>query len=127
MAKSTTELWKSSGGHPVKTGGKRSLSEKRVSVTKNRDPLRGHVPLPARGEQTETQKRLEGLLFAAINVAANEVPIVGSIFNEVRLYRANEVMERRLATLVEEFKEQMKTVKETTVDWEFVRSEPFST
>lgn len=83
--------------------------------------------MPARGEQTETQKRLEGLLFAAINVAANEVPIVGSIFNEVRLYRANEVMERRLATLVEEFKEQMKTVKETTVDWEFVRSEPFST
>ena len=77
------------------------------------------------GEQTETPKRLEGLLFAAINVAANEVPIVGSIFNEVRLYRANEVMQRRLATLVEEVKEQMKTVKETTVDWEFMRSEVF--
>lgn len=39
--------------------------------------------------------------------------------------RADDVMERRLSALVEEFKEQLKTVKEDAVDWEFVRSEAF--
>lgn len=77
------------------------------------------------GEQTDTQKFGESLLFSFLNVAANEVLVLGSILSEARLNRAQMFMERRLSALTEEWKRQMETVKEETVDWEFVRSETF--
>ncbi len=63
-------------------------------MSENQDPLRGHVPVWARGEQTEAQKLGEGLLFSFLNVAANEVPVLGSILSEACLHRAQMVMER---------------------------------
>lgn len=94
-------------------------------MNEDQTPLRGHVPVPIEGEQTDTRKLGEGLLFSFLNVAANEVPILGSILSEARLHRAQMFMERRLSALAEEWKRQMETVKEETVDWEFVRSEAF--
>lgn len=88
-------------------------------------PLRGHVPVPTGGEQTDSQKLGEGLLFSFLNVAANEVSVLGSILSEARLHRARMLMERRLLALTDEWKKQMRTVKEEAIDWEFVRSEAF--
>jgi hypothetical protein len=77
------------------------------------------------GELTESQKRQPQVVFSAVSVVLGEVPILGSVFNELRSYDAQRRIERRLHTLAEELTEQMKGVRRESVNWGFLNTEAF--
>ena len=92
----------------------------------HRDSPRDRLPV-ARGESElpEAQKRQEQFIYSTISVLLGEVPIVGSVFNELRSYEAQRSLERRLHILKEELTEQMKEVGRESVNWAFLSTEDF--
>lgn len=90
-------------------------------------PLHGHVPVPMgeATEQTGLQKRGEGLVFAFLNIAANEVPLLGGALNELRSYKMQRYMEERIADLAEALKREMSEVEEGAIDHDYLNSEAF--
>lgn len=90
-------------------------------------PLHGHVPAPLNEavEQTNLQKSGEGLVFSFLNIAANEVPILGSVLTELRSSRMQHYMEGRIADLAEALRGEMQAVEEGVIDKEYLNSEAF--
>ncbi len=92
----------------------------------NQDSLRNGVPAERNEvELTDDEKRREEVLYSAVSVLLSEVPILGSVFNELRTHRAQRDLETRLRTLEQELTQQMEGVREDAVNWDYLDSEVF--
>jgi len=74
---------------------------------------------------TPAQRRAEAAIYSALGIVLSEVPLLGSAFNELRTYRAQQYMENRLSDLNSDLRRLLEGVKEEAVNQEYLRSEAF--
>src|SRR3712207_562040 len=98
----------------------------RMGDNKDRVPER----LPREAEETELTgagRRGAEIFLGAINVVLSGVPYVGQAFSELRSYQAQRYWERRLGTLARELTSRLECIRAEAVNWEYLKSEVFTT
>lgn len=67
----------------------------------------------------------EEFILSIFAVFLSPIPIVGSVFNELRSYQARTVLEARVKTLAQNLREELQQVKEELIDENYLKSEMF--
>jgi hypothetical protein len=71
------------------------------------------------------QRQTEAAIYSALGIVLSEVPLLGSAFNELRSYKAQQFMASRLSHMNRELIRQMEGVREEAVNKEYLSSETF--